>query len=107
MARIYANARTFTSIRNYDSLNQPFVSFATQQKRKPRAPVACLLQSVYANIPTSPVRPPKPLNTSNEVTYATLVNTTSLVPSIDSDSTKNDHVKYQQIHLQIFSFVYF
>ncbi|CAF2802009.1 unnamed protein product [Rotaria sp. Silwood2] len=101
MARIYANARTLTSIRNPNSINQPTISFATQQKKKGRAPVAGLLQSVYVNIPISPSPslPPKPVNISNEVTYATLMNTTSMAPSISSDLTTN-HVEYQQIHIQ-------
>ncbi len=95
MQRIYANARTFTSIRNHDSINQPIIAFATQQRKKPRAPMVCLLQNVYVNLPISP----KPVNTSNEVTYATLMNTTSFVPSICSDVTLN-HVEYQQIQIQ-------
>ena len=102
MTQIYANARTFASIRNYDSINPPTVSFATQHKKKPRAPVACLLQSVYVNIPIQPPSPPpsiKPINLSNEVTYATLMNTTSMAPSMCSDLTIN-HVEYQQIRIQ-------
>lgn len=110
MTRIYANAHTFSSIRNTDSINQPMISFATQQKKKNRAPIACLLQSVYVNLPqprTPPPPPPppslppplsssNPTNTINEVTYATLLNTTSMVTSINSDLIVN-HVEYQQI----------
>jgi hypothetical protein len=104
MTRTYANARTFASIRNHDYLNQQAISFATQHKKKARAPIACLLQSVYVNLPMPPPpppppSPPKPINTSNEVTYATLLNTTSMAPSISSDLTIN-HVEYQQIQIQ-------
>ena len=101
MARICANARTFASIRNHDSINQPTIAFATQLKKKPRAPIACLFQNVYVNIPISPSLPPSPklVDTSNEVMYATLMNTTSMGPSICSDVTIN-HVEYQQIQIQ-------
>jgi hypothetical protein len=105
LARMYANARTFSSIHTHDSYNHP-VSFATQQKKKIRAPIACLLEGLYVNIPMPPPptpppppSPPKPENISNEVTYATLMNTTSLIPSIYSDLTMN-HVEYQQIQIQ-------
>jgi hypothetical protein len=101
MTRIYANAHTFSSIRNHDGKNQPMISFATQQRKKNRAPIACLLQNVYVNLPKPrspppPLPPPNPLNISNEVTYATLLNTTSMVPLSCPDLTIN-HVEYQQI----------
>jgi len=96
MTRICTNAHTFASIQNHDSINQPMISFATQQRKKIRAPIACLVQSVYVNMPKPRSPPPKPVNTTNEVTYATLINTTSMVPSICSDLTIN-HVEYQQI----------
>ncbi|CAF1034210.1 unnamed protein product [Adineta ricciae] len=113
MDRVYANARTISSIRHNGSLTPIPVSFATQHKKKARAPIACSFQSIYVNIPMSPPLPPppqlsplhltptpvKPVNTSNEVTYATLMNTTSLVPSICPDITLN-HVEYQQIQIQ-------
>jgi hypothetical protein len=104
LARMYANARTFSSIRTHDSINQPSVSFATQHKKKVRAPIASLMEGVYVNIPVlppplPPTPPPKSGSISNEVTYATLLNTTSMVPSIYSDLTIN-HVEYQQIELQ-------
>jgi hypothetical protein len=97
LTRIYANARTFSSIRNHASMNQPKISFATQQKKKARAPIACLLQNVYVNLP-KPRSPPlsNPINITNEVTYATLLNTTSMMPSSCSDLTIN-HVEYQEI----------
>ncbi|CAF1033852.1 unnamed protein product [Adineta ricciae] len=113
MERVYANARTFSSIRRNDSFTPVPLSFATQHRKKARAPIACSFQSIYVNIPISPPLPPppqlsplhstltpvKPVNTSNEVTYATLMNTTSLAPSICPDISLN-HAEYQQIQIQ-------
>ena len=99
MARIYGNALTISSIRSYDDLNQPIISFATQQKKKVRASIAYLPQNIYVNIPVPP--PPLPsrsVKRSNEVTYATLMNTTSIIPPVDSDLTIN-HVEYQELHI--------
>ena len=99
MTRMYANARTFSSIRMHDSTSQPMVSFATQQRKKTRAPIASFIQSVYVNLPRPRSPPSKPVNLANEVTYATLLNTTSLVPTLGSDVIVN-HVEYQQIQHQ-------
>ena len=100
MTRIYANARTFSSIRTHDSTPQSIVSFATQQRRKTRAPIASLLlQSVYVNLPRPRSPPSKLMNLANEVTYATLLNTTSMVPTLAPELTVK-HVEYQQIQHQ-------
>jgi hypothetical protein len=96
MTRIYANARTLSFLRTHDRTNQPMISFATQQRKKSRAPIASLLQSVYVNMPRPRSPPPKVVNISNEITYTTLINTTSIVPPISSDLTIN-HAEYQQI----------
>ncbi|CAF1312017.1 unnamed protein product [Adineta steineri] len=107
MTRIYANARTISSIRSHDTINQPTIGFATQHKKKARAPIAYPFESVYVNMPISPPlpsppspppsTPPKiPVNIPDEVLYATLMNTTSLVTSLCSD-TEINHVEYQQV----------
>jgi hypothetical protein len=96
MTRIYANARTISSLRSHASTNQPIVSFATQQRKKSRAPIASILQSVYVNMPRRRSPPPKVENLSNEITYATLMNTTSIAPPVSAESTIN-HAEYQQV----------
>ena len=96
MIRTYANLHTFASIRNHEARTQPHVSFATQYKKKLRAPLVSLLDSVYINLPRPPA---KPITIANEVTYATLLNTTSLMPiSICSDASAN-YAEYQQIQI--------
>ncbi|CAF5007162.1 unnamed protein product, partial [Rotaria socialis] len=110
MTRIYTNCHTVSSIRSHDNMKQQTISFATQFKKKARAPVVGLLQGVYINMPVSnslpsplqpppPLRPSEPLTLSNEVTYATLMNTTSAGPSTCSDQVTN-HVHYQEIHIE-------
>ena len=97
MVRTYANVHNFSSIRNFNEKNRPFVPFATQLKKKTRAPIACLLDNVYVNIP---VVPPKPVHVSNEVTYATLLNTSSALLSATSTDPPVSHAEYQQIQIQ-------
>ena len=117
MVRTYANMHTFSSIR--DTEYRPFqtkITFATQFKKKARAPIAGFLEGTYVNLSVparphseSPPPPPppleiKPIQVANEVTYATLINTTSLGSvsaghsSITSDFLIN-HVEYQQIQI--------
>ena len=51
MIRTYANLHTFASIRNHEARTEAHISFATQYKKKSRAPVVATLDSVYINIP--------------------------------------------------------
>lgn len=96
MIRTYANLHTFASIRNHEARTEAHISFATQYKKKSRAPVVSMLDSVYINIP-GPLS--KPITLANEVTYATLLNTTSLVPSSICSDASTNYAEYQQIQI--------
>jgi hypothetical protein len=97
MIRAYANIHTLTSIRQHDHQQSATIQFARQYKKKDRASVTCLADNLYVNM----CRPKEnSMNISNEVTYATLINTTSLMPSTSStDDNVHDHAEYQQIQV--------
>lgn len=120
MIRILTNSRTVSTIRSHDTVKQKTVSFATQQKKKTRIPICDFLEGVYVNISTlKPLKPapppppptatlPLPLSSSgspesitvpNEVTYATLMNTTSMGLLPTNSDTGTIHAHYQEINI--------
>ena len=96
LLRTYANVRTFTSKRSSDLTISPQISFATQFKKKSRPPIVTFLETTYVNMPAST---DKMKSTPTEVTYATLMNTTSLMPLSNSSDHLNNHAEYQELHI--------
>ena len=99
--RKHRNSNTFTSIHATHSPSQSIVTFSTQYKKKNRAPIVSFLDNIYVNMPrTLPPEVPivsKPsISIPNEVIYATLINTSSLITTNPPDQPVN-HVEYQQI----------
>jgi hypothetical protein len=71
MIKTYTDTYTYTSLRRYDGVT-------------PTKQTTCRVHNIYANIPISST------NISNEITYATLLNTTS----------NKNHVRYEHIAIQ-------
>lgn len=99
ITRKHRNSNTFTSIRTVNNSQPSIVTFSTQYKKKIRTPIVSFLDNVYVNMPR--LLPPKvPISKSisipNEVVYATLINTSSLITTNSTDQPVN-HVEYQQI----------